>query len=364
MQAKMAISKSEVSLIGRFGYSVLEAPDIRSVVAEALRILRRLTPAKEVRVVYYSASRWKEWHATGQQVREFDYDEWPSPSPAAETVRLETSKDQYGFVSISPAAPDNRWVLELMAPHISAALTLKSAIRRAQNTAQSETELVRITLRAREDERRRITHELHDDVGQTIAVLKLKLKVLQNRIQKNGSNPETVEELTEARKSVGLLLSKIRDVSHTLYPRILDTMGFVPALQELVSQVSTPSEIDARCTVRGKPSPMDKDTTVSLYRCCQEAISNAIRHSGASTLEVRIYFSDTQVRAVIEDDGRGFDPRRFYDSSGKLMSSGFWTVRQRMNDVNGSFRIGTAIGKGTSIEMIVPLRMKDDDNDQ
>ena len=356
MQAKMAISKSEITLIGRFGHSALEAPDMRAVVAEALRVIRRLTPATELRIVYASASRWKEWHATGRRVRDYDHEEWPSPSPAAQTTALETGNDQYGFVSISPATADNKWVLELMAPHVLAALTLKSTLLRTQNAAQSETERVRIALRAREDERRRITHELHDDVGQTIATLKLKLKVLQDRIQKHGSGPEIAVELTDARKSVGSLMSKIRDVSHTLYPRILDTMGFVPALEELIGQVSSPSEIEARCSVRGEPRPMDKDTTVSLYRCCQEAISNAIRHSKTSTLAVRIYFSDTRVRVVVEDTGRGFDPRRFYDSSGKLMSSGFWTIRQRMNDMDGSFRIGTALGKGTSIEMIVPFK--------
>ena len=166
--------------------------------------------------------------------------------------------------------------------------------------------------------------------GRTIATLKLKLKVIQDRIQKNGSDSDTVDELTDARKSVGLLLSKIRNLSHTLYPRILDTMGFVPALEELIAQVSSPSGVQASCSVRGKPRPIEKEKAVALYRSCQEALSNAIRHSETSKVAVRIYFSDAQIRVVVEDSGRGFDPRRFYDSSGKLMSSGFWTIRQRM----------------------------------
>ena len=362
MQPGMAISQTAVRLIGRFGRTILEAPDMRVIMTKALGLVRKLTPATELRVVYTFASHWKEWHATGRQVREFEHSEWPSPSPAAQTASFETGKTEYGFVSISPASAETEWVLELMAPQISATLALKSAIRRAQNTAKSETELIRTALRARDEERRKITHELHDDVGQTIVTLKLKLKVLQDRIQKNGSAPEAVLELSDARKSVGLLLSKIRNLSHTLYPRILDTLGFVPALEELVGQVSSPSEIQTSFLVRGKPRPTDKDTMVALYRCCQEAISNAIRHSETSKLAVRVYFSDVQVRVVVEDSGQGFDPRRFYDATGKLMSSGFWTIRQRMNDVDGSFRIGTAVGKGTSVELIVPLRVKDDNN--
>ena len=109
---------------------------------------------------------------------------------------------------------------------------------------------------------------------------------------------------------------------------------------------------------------MDEPTSVALYRCCQEGISNSIKHSGASGVAVRVYFSDDQVRLVVEDDGRGFDPRRFYDSSGKLMSSGFWSIRQRMSGVNGSFRISTASDLGTTIEMVIPLPRKSDENDE
>ena len=351
----MGISPSDVSLIGRFGRTITQAHDIRSIVAEALKIVGKLTSANELRLVYRSATSWTEWHATGRRVREFEHSEWQPPSPAAETVAFENESAQYGFVSLSPGSEDTRWVLELIGPQIAAAVALHAAVRRAQRNAVSETELIRETMRARDEERRRITHELHDDVGQTIATLKLKLKLVENRLQRNGDALKAREELAEAREDIGQLLTKIRDLSHTLYPRILDTLGLMPALEELAGQVSNSSGIHVRCAVRGKPRPMDEATTVALYRCCQEALSNAIKHSGASAVDVRIYFSERQTRLTVEDDGRGFNPRRFYDSSGKLMSTGFWTIRQRMSDVGGSFRIGTASGKGTMIEMIIPL---------
>ena len=358
----MDISKSEVSLIGRFGRTITQAKDMRSVVAETLKVVRRLTPAKELRVVYRSASEWKEWYATGRRIREFEHAEWPTPSPAAQTVSFDDGEPQFGFVSTSPASDDHEWVLQLLAPQIAAALTMHAAVRRAQKNAVSETVLVRETLRARDAERRRITHELHDDVGQTIATLKLKLKLIENQIKRNGNAAKAVEELAEARDEVGSLLSKIRDLSHTLYPRILDTLGFVPALEELAGQVSSSSEVDVRCTVHGKPRPLDESPTVALYRCCQEAISNAIRHSGASEVDIEVGFSDSEVRVAVEDNGKGFDPRRYYDSSGKLMSSGFWTIRQRMNDVGGSFRVGTGSGRGTTVEMIIPLVTRENDD--
>lgn len=358
----MDISKSDVSLISRFGRTITQAKDMRSVVAETMKIVRKLTPAKELRVVYRSASEWKEWYATGRRIREFELGEWPAPSPAAQTVSFGNGDQQFGFVSTSPASEDHGWILELLAPQIAAARTMHAALRRAQKNTVSETVLVRETLRARDEERRRITHELHDDVGQTIAALKLKLKLLESEMKRNGSAAKAVEELAEARAEVGSLLSKIRDLSHTLYPRILDTLGFVPALEELAGQVSSSSDVAVRCRTHGKPYPLDESPTMALYRCCQEAISNAIRHSGASAVDIAVSFSDSEVRVAVEDNGRGFDPRRYFDTSGKLMSSGFWTIRQRMNDVGGSFRVGTASGQGTTVEMIIPRGTSEEDD--
>ena len=248
------IAAADVSLIGRCGRTITQAKDMRSVVAETLKMVRRLTPANELRVVYRSASEWKEWYATGRRIREFEHAEWPTPSPAAQTVSFDNGEPQFGFVSTSPASDDHEWVLELLAPQIAAALTMHAAVRRAQKNAVPETALVRETLRARDEERRRITHELHDDVGQTIATLKLRLKLLENQMKRDGNATKAVEELSEARHEVGSLLSKIRDLSHTLYPRILDTLGFLPALEELASQVSTSSGVDVCCTVHGKPA--------------------------------------------------------------------------------------------------------------
>ena len=83
------VSAADVSLIGRCGRNITQAKDMRSVVAETLKIVRRLTPAKELRVVYRSASEWKEWYATGRRIREFEHSEWPTPSPAAQTVSFD-----------------------------------------------------------------------------------------------------------------------------------------------------------------------------------------------------------------------------------------------------------------------------------
>ena len=96
-----------------------------------------------------------------------------------------------------------------------------------------------------------------------------------------------------------------------------------------------------------------------LFRSCQEAINNAIRHSQASRLTVRVCFAKNEVRVTVEDDGKGFNPRALYDSNSRMMSSGFWTIRQRMADIGGAFRVSTAEGQGTVVEMIVPYSSRE-----
>jgi signal transduction histidine kinase len=231
---------------------------------------------------------------------------------------------------------------------------LHAALARTQSAAISEGELVRATFRARDEERRRIARELHDDLGQSLTSVKLGLKWTEDLLLKKQDTDATVAELQKLRQDVGGMLERARDMSHTLYPRILDSLGLVAAIRDLAHQVSRRSQITIETVARGKARLLGKDVEVGLYRCCQEAINNAARHSAASKLKVVIRFAEKEVRVSVEDDGKGFDPRALYDSNLRMMSSGFWTIRQRMADLEAAFRVSTAEGEGTVVEMIVP----------
>jgi signal transduction histidine kinase len=268
-------------------------------------------------------------------------------------VFFDPQNEQAGFVSVAHTGVKSRSALEVLVPQVWAGLLLQSALSHA-------------TLRARDEERRHIARELHDDLGQSMASLKLSLKWVEDQIRpkqgaerkRDSEQPQTmdeaVKELSKARQDVGTMLDKIRDLSHTLYPRILDTLGVVAAITELVHQVSRHSAMSVECTTRGKPRTLGKDVDVALYRCCQEAVNNAVRHSEASRISVAIHFSASEVRVTVEDNGKGFDPRALYDSNSRMMSSGFWTIRQRVADLGAAFRVSTAEGHGTVVEVIVP----------
>jgi signal transduction histidine kinase len=355
----MGLSQSDIQRIAGFVRKITKAPNVDAVISETLKTLKVLAGIERVRIVYSQApARWTEWKGTADGLEVRPHEEWPAPEKKAVTVFFDQENKQSGFISGDKKSGKVRPALEIAAPEVWSALLLQSALTRVQKAAISETELVRATLRARDEERRHIARELHDDLGQSLASLKLALKWTEDLIRKKPGASEAIDELTSARSDVGVMLDKVRDLSHSLYPRILDTLGLVTAVKELVYQVSRHSPMKTECSARGKARPLGKEIEVALYRCCQEAINNAMRHSEAAKLVILIRFAQKEVRVTVEDDGKGFDPRALYDSNSRMMSSGFWTIRQRMADLGAAFRVSTAEGHGTAVEMIVPYSLR------
>jgi signal transduction histidine kinase len=352
----MGLSQADIQQIAGFVRKVTKAPNVETVVSETFTTLKAIAAVDRVRIVYSpSPSKWMEWRIAENGLEVRLSDEWPAPEKKSVTVHFDAENDDHsGFISVDKKGEKLGSALEIVAPEVWSALLLQSALARVQKAAVSETELVRATLRARDEERRHIARELHDDLGQSLASLKLALKWAEDLARPKAGMAGLVKELAAARQDVGVMLDKIRDLSHTLYPRILDTLGLVAAIKELAHQVSRHSSIRVKCSTRGRPRPLGKEIDAALYRCCQEAVNNAIRHAEASKLVIVIYFAQKEVRVTVEDDGEGFDPRTLYDSNSRMMSSGFWTIRQRMADLGAAFRVSTSESRGTVVEMIVP----------
>ena len=351
----MALSQHDIQLIAEFVRTATKAANVETVISATFQTLKQLARVDCVRIVYSPGpGRWIEWKAAKDTLGMQLHDEWPAPDKKAVTLFFEAENAHSGFISSPTTKGKARDALEMLAPQVWSALLLQLTLSRAKKAAVSETELVRATLRARDEERRHIARELHDDLGQSMAALNFMLKWVEDLVRKGTGVPETVAELSSARQDVGAMLEKIRNLSHTLFPRILDTLGLVAAVKELAHHTAQHSLLAIDCRSEGKPRHLGEDIEVALYRCCQEAINNAIRHAEASKLDVLIEFTAGEVRVTVEDNGKGFDPRALYDSNSRMMSSGFWTIRQRMADLGAAFRVSTSPGHGTVVEMIVP----------
>jgi signal transduction histidine kinase len=346
--------------IAAFVRKATKASNAEAIVSETFQLLRHMSKINRLRIVYSPfPGRWTEWKSASDGLEVRTHETWPAPDKKIVTAFFDPETEHSGFISAGGDDEKTLSILDVLAPAVWSALLLRSAVDRVQTASSSEAELTRATLRARDEERRHIARELHDDLGQSLASLKLGLKWAEDHIRNNQKSDNIIEELSKAREEVGGMLDKIRDLSHTLYPRILDTLGLVAAVKELTHQVARFSQIQIECDTEGKPKPLRRETEIALYRCCQEAVNNAIRHSQASRLAVRVRFDQKEVRVTVEDNGKGFNPRALYDSNSRMMSSGFWTIRQRMADIGAAFRVSTAEGQGTVVEMIVPYSSRE-----
>jgi signal transduction histidine kinase len=355
----MELSQADLLLLQDLGQKLSRAPSGDVMAAEIQKALQKIARVSEVRVVTAEQpSGWKEWTAGAKITGIRELDKFPEPSAKGTTAYFDAEKHEAGFLWAATTDSKCARALQLISPHAGTAMLLSAALKRSRRSTLQERELVRETLRSRDEERRKIARELHDDLGQSLASLKLNLKWVEDIVRGDESMEEAAKELSVARQAVGTILGKVRDLSHTLYPSILDSLGFTAAVKELVYQATRRAGIDVVCNTTGTEKPLPKEVAVALYRCCQEAVNNAVRHSDASQIEVEIVFAPEEVRVTVEDNGKGFDPGTLQSGGGQMMSSGFWTIRQRVADLGGAFRVSTALGAGAAIEITVPTNVR------
>jgi signal transduction histidine kinase len=355
----MELSQSDFSLLEGLAQKLARAPATEVIAAEIHQALQQICRFSEVRVVVaQQPSGWREWIAGLRVTGVRDSEAFPGPPENGTVAYFDPDNREAGFLWMSTTEHKCGQALHLIAPQAGTAIMLNAALKRSRRSTIQERELARETLRSRDEERRRIAWELHDDLGQSLASLKLNLKWVEDVVRARGIMDDAVNELSAARDAVGTILGKVRDLSHTLYPSILDTLGFSAAIKELLYQSTRRTVIEAFCKTSGAEKPLPKEVAVGLYRCCQEAVNNALRHSGASTITVDIVFADAEVHVTVEDNGRGFDPGSLHESGGRMMSSGFWTIRQRVADLGGAFRVSTALGNGAAVEITIPTNLR------
>jgi signal transduction histidine kinase len=211
--------------------------------------------------------------------------------------------------------------------------------------------LLEQVITAQEDERKRISRELHDETSQSLTSLMVGLKVLESR-----------PDLAPARENLAdlrALSSKTLDTVHTLAlqlrPSVLDDLGLVPALERLAADVQRahglPVTLETNLRTRSR-LPAAVETT--LYRITQEALTNVARHAAARSVSVVVEVRRGSVTLIVEDDGRGFDSTRLTGERDER-SLGLFGMRERATLLGGSLTIESSSGGGTSVFVEIPL---------
>ncbi len=198
-------------------------------------------------------------------------------------------------------------------------------------------------LEAQDQERSRIALELHDDVNQQLAALRIRLTALGRMLQGH-----TQVQALDAANRVSDVVASVRALSHRLHPARLQLMGLVAALEELQAELSV-SSVTIRFTHDDVPAVLPQELTVCLFRVAQEGLRNAVKYSQALTVSVDLRTARGDLTLTIEDDGQGFDVDRSWGKGLGLIS-----IRERVGAVGGTVNIESHAGSGTLLVVNIP----------
>ena len=238
-----------------------------------------------------------------------------------------------------------------------------SAFRRATRQAQqSEQRLRALADRLqgiREEERTRISREIHDELGQLLTALKIDITMLARDLGGAGpalDKPRLLEDMRSMGRMVDSTLLSVRRIARQLRPEVLDALGLVPAIEWQASDVQARTGL--QCTVEAPQTWSDIAPRLgtALFRIVQEALTNVVRHAGASRVRIRLHRTPCELLMTVQDDGVGFDA----DNDEAVTSLGILGMRERAISSGASFGIDSRPGEGTCITVRVPVHQAPD----
>lgn len=193
----------------------------------------------------------------------------------------------------------------------------------------------------REEERKIIARELHDDLGQTATVLKIDIKSIKNSLPPD--NAILVSKVNATLETVDDLVSKIRKISHQLRPPLLDNVGLQAALKSFCQDYERKTSITCTFTQNLSEKRLHQDVEIALFRICQEALTNVARHANASLVNVSLTLLGDVITLKVKDNGKGFEVNALGNTLGII------GIKERAANINFYLEIETAKGTGTTI---------------
>jgi signal transduction histidine kinase len=199
---------------------------------------------------------------------------------------------------------------------------------------------------AQETERRTISRELHDQVGQTLNAVLVEAANLAPRIHPDDS--VSLQYLDNIRKFADSSVNSIRDIALLLRPSMLDDLGLIPALEWQAREVSRRSGIKVEVATENVTDSLPDAMRTCIYRVVQEALQNVSRHSGAKCAVVTVSQDSSSLFLKVEDDGHGFDPD-------KLRGLGMLGMEERVRQLKGQFEVRSSAGRGAVLQVTLPV---------
>ncbi|MBM4431223.1 MAG: sensor histidine kinase, partial [Chloroflexi bacterium] len=230
---------------------------------------------------------------------------------------------------------------------------LRDMVERIRRYQASMRHYIEGMTEAQESERARLSRELHDEVVQDMVGVFQRLQLAQRNLER-GETPRADADIHAALELCQTALDDLRRTVRALRPVYLEDLGFVPALEALLREARE-AGIAAELNVSGEPRRLPADLELAAFRVAQEALANAVRHSGAQRIDMQLSFAADELQLVVSDDGKGFAAGDSLDALSQEGHFGLVGMRERTLLARGRLQVNSQPGQGTRVHASFPL---------
>jgi PAS domain S-box-containing protein len=254
--------------------------------------------------------------------------------------------------AVYPIKPLNRENKKLFL-HIVTDITLQKVAQEQLKTSHAQMRALSAHLESvREEEKRKIARDLHDETSQLLASLNAHLEAAAGTLGVEAAKAKAY--LRKAQALSITILDELHKLIYDLRPPLLDEFGLMPAVGALIDSLLKVAGLEVRLKTSGKIRRLDPSLEIALFRVIQESFNNIVKHSGAKLVEVQVDFKKDSIKVRIKDNGSGFDPREAATLQDKARGLGLLGMRERIEMVKGSLLISSQPGNGAEITIEVP----------
>jgi signal transduction histidine kinase len=226
---------------------------------------------------------------------------------------------------------------------------LRHQVQLRELQEQKQRQVLDATLQAQEVERRRVARDLHDDIGATLALIKLNVHQFISPMEDKTGGQRIKVQLDD-------VMGNVRRISHGLMPAILEKMGLSAALEAIKRSFPADSGTEIEFTCNDEYRRIDPKLELSLYRVVQELINNTLKHANASKITIDLQFNENELELRYADNGVGFNFDELNQSGEKKSSGlGLMNLQARVDLLNGTLRYKSAFNMGTKVDVYVPI---------
>lgn len=232
-------------------------------------------------------------------------------------------------------------------------LTSRDLLAKSRQMQEDLRQLSRQLLSVQEEERRKISRELHDVIGQTLTGINVRLAAL--KAESTAGNKELQQKIASTQRLVEISVNTVHRFARELRPAVLDDLGLIPALHSFMEEFTADTGVRTSLKAFAAIEEADGAKRTAMYRVAQEALTNVARHANATQVEVSIEDLSGNIRMEIKDNGKGFE-KDGHAHAKKTARLGLLGMRERVEMVGGTFCVESTPGKFTIVRVEIPTK--------